>query len=262
MSDAVTDGSPEIRKLAHQLGVAPSRLEFLAGVPQADLRELRGLIGEYLFQADRHHFSKVVAVSKIVPTALAAKVTEHALTPLIAARTAELLEPAKAVDMVGRLPDQYLADVSAAMDPARAPEVIANIPPAQVAKVGAELARRGEWVVMGGFVSLVSDAALRSSVEDLSGEQLLRVGYVLDDLSRLDDVADMLTDDQLDDMLGAAIAHDLWRELDGVLVHLTGSQAQRIACRYAEAPSPVTAAVEDAVRSGALSEAGLAALRG
>jgi hypothetical protein len=258
----MSDETPEIRKLAHQLGVDPSRLQFLSDVPQADLRELRGLVGEYLFQADRHHFDKVVAVSKIVPTALAAKVTEHALPPLIAARTAELLEPTKAVDMVGRLSDRYLADVSAAMDPARAPEVIANIPPAQVAKVGAELARRGEWVVMGGFVSLVSDAALRSAVENLSGEQLLRVGYVLDDLSRLDDITDMLTDDQLDDMLGAAIAHDLWRELDGILIHLTGTQARRIAARYAEAPSPVVAAVDDAARSGALSETGLAALRG
>ena len=74
----------------------------------------------------------------------------------IAARTAELLEPAKAADMVGRLSDRYLADVSAAMDPARAPEVIAQISPVHVAKVGAELARRGEWVIMGGFVSVVS----------------------------------------------------------------------------------------------------------
>ena len=54
--------------------------------------------------------------------------TEFALPPMIAARTAELLDPAKAAEMVGRLSDGYLADVSAAMDPTRAPEVIARIP--------------------------------------------------------------------------------------------------------------------------------------
>ncbi|MGH8860774.1 MAG: magnesium transporter MgtE N-terminal domain-containing protein, partial [Jatrophihabitantaceae bacterium] len=157
----MSDPSAEICKLAHQLGVADAELDFLAGVAPADLRELRAQISQYLFDADKHHFGRVVAASKIVPPALSARLTEKALPPLIAARTAELLDPAKAADLVTRLPDSYLADVSAAMDPARAPEVIAQIPPAQVAKVGAELARRGEWVVMGGFVSLVSGAALR-----------------------------------------------------------------------------------------------------
>ena len=76
------DTDAEILKLAHQLGVPTSRLDFLAAVPPADLRALRGQIGEALFQADKHQFSKVVAVSKVVPTAIAAKITEHALSPL------------------------------------------------------------------------------------------------------------------------------------------------------------------------------------
>ena len=252
----------EIRKLAHQLGAAPSRLEFLATVPAGDLRALRGRVSELLFEADRHHFDKIVAVSRIVPTALAARITEFGLSPLIAARVAELLEPAKAVDMVGKLSDRYLADVSAAMDPMRVPELIAQIPPARVAMVGAELARRGEWVVMGGFVSLVSDAALEAAVATLTGEELLRAGYVLDDLSRLDDIAEMLTDEQLDGVLGAAIEHDLWVELDEVLANLKGDRAKRIAARYATADAATVAAVEAAAGAGALRPDSLAKLSG
>src|SRR3954465_678027 len=124
--------------------MATGPLDFLNQDDEPDLRALRTQIGNALFNADKHHFTKVVAVSKIVPPALAAKITEHALSPLIAARTAELLEPAPAVDMAGRLSDRYLADVSAAMDPARAPEVVSTIPPERVATVGVELARRGE----------------------------------------------------------------------------------------------------------------------
>jgi hypothetical protein len=254
MSDR--NASAELLKLAHQLGVAPSRLEFLAAVPPRDLRTLRRSIGDYLFAADQHHFTKVAAVSRLVPNAIAAKVTEFALPPLLAARTAELLEPAKAADMVGRLSDRYLADVSAAMDPARAPEVIAQISPANVAKVGAELARRGEWVIMGGFVSVVSGPALRAAVGDLSGEELLRVGFVLDDLSRMDEIVEMLSDTQLDGMLTAAVGRALWDELDGVLVNLTGAQATRIASRYAAAPATTRAALE----AGRLSPAARAAL--
>jgi hypothetical protein len=254
----MSTSTAELRKLAHQLGVETSRLEFLADVPAEHLRVLRQRIGDYLFEADRHHFTKVAGVSKLVPAAIAAKVTEFALPPLIAARTAELLDPAKAADLVGRMSDGYLADVSAAMDPTRAPDVIARIPPEHVAKVGAELARRGEWVVMGGFVSMVSGPALRASVAGLDGEQLLRIGFVLDDLSRMDDIVAMLTDAQLDGMLAAAIEFDLWTELDGVLSGLTGTQTARLRSRYAAACTDVRAAIDAAP----LSAAGQVALRG
>jgi hypothetical protein len=239
----MSSAAAEIRKLAHQLGVSSADLDFLAGLTPDDLRELRSQIGDHLFEADKHHFSKVVAVSRLVPNAIAAKVTEFALPPLIAARTAELLEPAKAADMVGRLSDGYLADVSAALDPTRCPAVIAQIPPSNVAKVGAELARREEWVVMGGFVSVVSAAALRAAVAELDGEQLLHVGYVLDDLSRMDEIVQMLTDAQLDQLLHAAVEHQLWAELDGVLSNLTGPQTGRIAQRCKVAPDEIRAAI-------------------
>lgn len=242
----MSTATAELRKLAHQLGVEPARLEFLEAVPADDLRTLRTQIGDYLFETDKHHFTKVAAISRLVPAAIAAKVTEFALPPLIAARSAELLDPHRAADMVGRLSDGYLADVSAAMDPGRAPEVISRISPAHVSKVGAELARRGEWVVMGAFVSVVSDPALEAAVADLDGEQLLRVGYVLDDLDRMDDIIALLSDEQLDGMLGAAVEHELWAELDGVLVSLTSLQAKRIAGRYSSAPPDVRAAVDAA----------------
>jgi hypothetical protein len=240
----MSTSTAEIFKLAHQLGVDSAELDFLAPLPADDLRALRQQIGDYLFEADKHHFTKVAAISRLVPVAIAAKVTEFALPPMIAARTAELLDPAKAAEMVGRLSDGYLADVSAAMDPTRAPDVIARIPPAHVSKVGAELARRGEWVVMGGFVSVVSGPSLQAAVAELNGEELLRVGFVLDDLSRMDEIAALLSDEQLDAMLSAAVEHDLWPELDGVLASLTGKQAGRIAGRYALASAPTRAAID------------------
>jgi hypothetical protein len=256
----VSTTDAEILKLAHQLGVPRAQLAFLTRVDAAELRTLRAQIGDALFEADKHHFSKVVAVSKIVPAALAAKLTEYTLSPLIAARTAELLEPARAVDMVRRLSDRYLADVSAAMDPTRSPEVISQIPPDRVAAVGAELARREEWVVMGGFVSVVSPEALRAAVDVLNGEQLLRIGFVLDDLSRLEDIVAMLRDDQLDGILTAAAERDLWRELDELLSGLDAARTQRLALRYRDAAPRTVAALESALERGLLSPSGAAKL--
>jgi hypothetical protein len=251
---------PEIRKLAHTLGVEPDRLHALAAVPAADLHALRKQISHALFEADKAHFAKVAALSKAVPVALAAKLAEYALPPLLAARTAELIEPSRAVDLVARLSDRYLADVSAAMDAPRAADVIAHIPADRVAKVAAELARRQEWVVIGGFVAVVSKPALSASVRVFDGEQLLRIGFVLEDKDRLDEVSGLLTEQQLDATLDAAHKHGLWAELDDLLAHVSPARADRLAARFATASPELKAATAAAVRPGGLTAEGLSLL--
>ena len=236
------DPAAELAKLAHQLGVGVDEVAFLEAVPADDLRALRTAVGEALFQADKHHFARMVALAKSVPVPLAAKITALALPPLLSARAAELFEPAKAAELVGRLPIEYLTDVSCAMDPGRSPEVVAAMPPDTVCAVGHRLAERRAWVVMGAFVSYVSASALVTTVRALTGEQLLHVGYVLDDLSRVGEISNALGDDQLDDLLAAAVEHALWAELDQLLGALDATQGERLAGRFDAAP--------DAIRNG------------
>jgi hypothetical protein len=240
----------ELRKLAHALDVPPDRLDMLAGLPADDLRTLRKQVGEAMFQADRHYLARVAALSKAVPGAVAAKLTQAVLPPLIAARTAELLEPHRASDLVGRISEKYLADVSRYMDAARAPEVVAAIPAARVAAVAVELARREEWIVIGSFVAQVSDEALAASVARFDGAQLLRIGFVLDDISRLDDIGGMLTDQQIDEMLVAAGESGLWEELQELLENLAPGRVARLAQRYAAADESVRARFEQAAQAG------------
>jgi hypothetical protein len=250
----------EIHKLAHTLGVAPDRLDALRTLPAGDLRTLRGQIAEALFQADRARFAKVAALSKAVPVAVAAKLTEHAFPPLLAARTAELVDPQRAGELVARLSDNYLADVSAAMDPARAREVIAAIPAERIARVAAELARREEWVVIGGFIDQVSADALAATVRVFDGAQLLRIGFVLDEKSRLEDIAGLVTEVQIDAMLEAARSQELWAELDDLLSQLSPPRIGRMAQRYNAAPAQLRSAMAKAAALGVLSERSLASL--
>lgn len=244
---STADPAAELAKLAHQLGVDAEDVAFLDAVPAADLRTLRTAIGEALFQSDRHHFSRMVALARAVPVPLAARISVLALPPLLAARSAELFEPDKAVELVGRLPVDYLTAVSSAMDPARSPEVIAAMPPDTVAAVGRRLAERREWVVMGAFVSHVGADALATTVRELTGEQLLHVGYVLDDLDRVGEITDALADGQLDDVLAAAAELELWAELDQLLGALDAERAGRLARRCAAAPD-----VRDRLAAGPL----------
>jgi hypothetical protein len=252
----------ELRKLAHALDVPPERVELLAGLPAEDLRTLRRQVGEAMFQADRHYLVRVAALSKAIPVPLAVKLTELVLPPLVAARTAELLEPHRAAHLVGRISEKYLADVSRYMDAARAPEVVAAIPPDRVADVAGELAKREEWVVIGSFVSHVSEEALAASVARYDGEQLLRIGFVLDDVSRLDDIGGMLTDAQIDAILTAAAELGLWLELEELLENLSPARLARLAEAYAALDSSVRSGYEAAAQAGDLDAADLAKLAG
>jgi hypothetical protein len=250
----------ELRKLAHALDVEPERLDMLAGLPAADLRMLRKQVGEAMFQADRHYLVRVANLSKTIPVPVAAKLTEAVLPPLVAARSAELLEPHRAAHLVGRISEKYLADVSRYIDPARAPEVVAAIPPDRVADISAELAQRAEWVVIGAFVAHVSDEALAASIARYNGEQLLRIGFVLDEPGRLDDIGQILTGPQIDEMLAAAAEHGLWLELEELLENLAPERVARLAEHYAALDTSVRAVYEAAAAAGDLDPADLARL--
>ncbi|WP_375487417.1 hypothetical protein [uncultured Jatrophihabitans sp.] len=255
------DERAELRKLAHTLDSDESRLTMLAGVPAEDVRTLRAQAGEAMFQAGRPAFARVATLSKTLPTAVAAKLTVLTLPPLLAARVAELLEPARAADMVAKLPDAYLADVSSVLDPARAPEVVAAIPDDRVAAVSAELGRRREWVVISGFVSHVPPAALRASIAVFDGEQLVRIGFLIDDEAKLDAIAEMLADGQVEQMLTATVDHELWAELGDIVEHLSDERLTRMAGYY-RATDALHAPFEAAAASGELEKAALARLAG
>jgi hypothetical protein len=246
------ESTGELRKLAHALDVPTERLHMIASLPGEDLRTLRMQVSDALFRADKHYFVRVAALSKAVPGAVAAKLTEAVLPPLIAARTAELLEPHRAAELVGRISEKYLAEVALRMDATRAPQVIEAIPPERVGAVAAELARREEWVVIGGFVAQVTSPALAASVARFSGEQLLRIGLVLDDVSRMDEIGEMLTAAQIDEMLAAAAKLELWAELTEVASHLQPQRLRRLAERYADADAATRSAFEAAKERGDL----------
>lgn len=256
------DPVAERRKLAHTLGVGVDALAMLGAVPAADLETLRRQVGEALFQADRHHFVRIATLAKALPAPVAARLTEAVFPPLLAARTAELLDPARAVEMVARLSDRYSADVAAAMDGARAAAIVAAIPPDKVSRVARELARREEWVVMGGFVAHISDAALRAAVAVLDGEQLLRISFVLDDLSRLDLIGAIVTEQQLDQMLDAAVRHGLWRELGELVDNLSPDRVARLAARFAELDPGLRTQFDEAAAAGRFDPQALSALQG
>jgi hypothetical protein len=219
----------EIEKIARLLRVEPGSLDYLETLDVAALRELREQATDRLFASGDRIFARLVAASRVIPSPVAATISQRAFGPLLTSRMAAKVDPPAAIAVAKRLPAGFLADVAVEMDPRRAPEVIAGLPPDLIAAASVELAERGEWVTMGRFVGQLSDAALRATVAVLDEEALLRTAFVTEEPARFAAVLDDLPDERLDGMVAIALAGDLEAETEWLLAALDGAGAGRIA---------------------------------
>jgi hypothetical protein len=227
MSSAL-HSSAEVEKLARCLAADPERLAALETCPPKALRKLRHQVADHLLEADRTAFSRAAAASSSVPAAVAAKMAEKALGPLLTARVAALVDEDRIFGIVKRLPDDFLAEVALELDPRHARHVLLSIPPERMADVAAELDERGEHVAMSGFCAHITPDALAAVVDVLSPDALLRVGYLLEAPDRLDGIVAGLSDERLTAVVELAEAEGREEELAGICKHLKARQRRRV----------------------------------
>ena len=111
------------------------------------------------------------------------------------------------------------------------PEVAAQIPTDLVGELAVDLFETGEYASMVMFVPVVPDAALERALDVAGGANLLRIAPLLEWTDRVHDIVDRLTDEQLDTVLGAMAAEDLWSEASVLLRQVRPSTLTRVAKR-------------------------------
>jgi hypothetical protein len=218
----------EIIKLAHLLGAAPEDLAYLAKGEADDLRTLRELATDRLYDADRERLERTAAASRLLPNALVATIGHKVFGALLCARLAGLLETDKAVDVAKRLPPAFLADIAVEMDPRRASEVISRLPTELVVDAATVLAERGETVTMGRFVGHLNPPTLAACVAILPAETILRSAFVLEERDRLDEIVGLMPEDRLRELVEAAVANGIEDEARDLLSALGKRQAARL----------------------------------
>ncbi|HVK26316.1 MAG TPA: hypothetical protein VM677_33615 [Actinokineospora sp.] len=249
----------EIVKLARLLGEKPERFEYLADLPVSDLRVLREKATDVLFDANRAVFERIAAASKLVPTAVTVGVAQKAFGPLLCARVAGVLEPERAVDIAGRLPVDFLADVAAELDPRRAAGVLAALPSGPVVAVGRELTRRGDYVTMGRFIGELPDSALRATVQALDAEAILRTAAFSENEDRFAEIFAMVPDTKVPEIarVFASASDELAEALLPVLKGLDKAGLTRLAAAVKEhSPEQRAHFAELAEQAGVLAELG------
>lgn len=210
----------ELLRLARLLDVDTARLAPLADLPLEDLKALREQTAGRLFDEGEDAFRRAAHVANLVPAALAAKLAEHALGPVLSARTTEVIAVDKAADLSSRLSPGFLAEVAMQIDPSVVDELVTTMPPDVIAAVGEELATRQEWLVMADFLGVISTPALEATLHAVSAEAVLHVAQLLEDDDRLDEVVSLLDDDRLAGLVATAERtgqQDLLAELAGAV---------------------------------------------
>jgi hypothetical protein len=225
--------NPQIGRIARLLAVDPSQVQGLDAIPEPALRELHDQISEAYFGPGRDQFARVAGLSKVLPGAIAGKLAERFLPPQLAARAAELLEPARARDLVGRVSVGYLADLAVALDPTRSRPVMAVVPPERVAQVAAEMFHRGEYEAMAELSGAVTLAGLFAALAVAGPHDLLELVPLLDWNESITAVVDQTPTDQLDGVLDEIAAARRWSIgnclIDQLSPHSFGRAATRLA---------------------------------
>lgn len=221
-------GRAEVLKLARLLGRGPDDLAYLEQLPPEELKELRNGVTEALYDDGGGSLSRLAAVSRILPAGLTATISQHAFGPLLSARLAGMMEPARAVDVAAKLPPPFLADIAVEMDPRRASDLLASMPPALIADVTRELAQRGEHVTMGRFVGHLHDDAVAAALGAMDDRTLLQVAFVLEDRGQLGHLLTNLPRRRVAGIIDAAAHNDLWVEALDLLNHVSPRQRREM----------------------------------
>ena len=247
--------SPQLGRIARLIVVDPDELTGLDGVPDDDLRRLHDQIGETYFAEGRPVFARVAGLSKVLPAVVAGKLAERFLPPHFAARTAELLEPPRARDLVSKVSVPYLAELSLSLDPTRSRPVVRALPPGRVGEVATELFRRREYAAMAELVGTVSPEALAVVLDAASGRDLLTVVPLLVWTDEIATVVANIADPKIDDVLRAVADDERWDDGSYLLQRLAERAPDRVVARLAALSKPRRERFAQAAAEGRLSRA-------
>ncbi|WP_419996919.1 hypothetical protein [Streptomyces boninensis] len=202
----------ETEKIARLLGTEPQQLAFLQPLPDADLRAFREQTAAALFDSAPDMLDRIAKATKLVPAAVAAVISQKALGPRLSAAVAGRLEPARAGDIISKLPVSFTAASCGYLDPRRIRGIVDRLEEDLVVRVAVALAENGDYLTMGRFVGHLRPTALKRAIELIDDISILRTGYVIDHPERIDDILQLLSAERLASVIRTAADQDRWPE--------------------------------------------------
>ncbi|WP_030564511.1 hypothetical protein [Streptomyces aureocirculatus] len=226
----------EVLKTARLLDVDPGCLAFLRELPADDVRRFRGDCVAALYDRSPEMLDRIASATKLVPAGVAAAISQKALGPRLAAAVAGRLEPARAADIIEKLPVPFTAESCAHLDPRRISGIVDRLDENLVVRIAVALAEREDHITMGRFVGHLRDSALRRILPQVADPVVLRTGFLIDLPERLGQIVELMGEERLAAVIATAAADGLWPEALAVAGMVTGAQRARIAALAAAQP--------------------------
>ncbi len=198
----------ELVKLAHELGVPPAEVEFLDRLSPDRLRDLRAHVTRAVYAPHEHRFRRLASLGRLVPVPVAAKGTQVALGPLVAARVAAAADVDLAVKLSGHISPAFLSRMTPYLDPSRVADIVSRLDEELVVEVGHLTVQRQEYIPLARFISYVPVSWALRVVADAPPLDLLRTALYAEDLDALDALIAEVPEDRLADVLVAADGAD------------------------------------------------------
>ncbi|MFP3990709.1 hypothetical protein U9R90_25230 [Streptomyces sp. E11-3] len=226
----------ETQKIARLLNADPDHVAFLADLPPDDVRRFREQSVTALYDRAPDMLDKIAAATKLVPAGVAAAISQKALGPRLAAAVAGRLEPARAADIIEKLPVAFTAESCGHLDPRRIPSIVDRLDENLLVRIAVALAERGDHLTMGRFVGHLRDSALTRILPQVDDATVLKTGFAIDRADRLGRIIELMGPERLAAVIGSACADGLWPEALAVAGMVTGEQRGVIASLAAARP--------------------------
>jgi hypothetical protein len=231
----------ETQRIAAQLGVASTELDYLMQRDGAYLTQLRQAIAMSTIERHRHLFERMARASSLLPGAIASRIAEDILGAEMIANLTPFMPAARAAEISARMSIEFQADVAVHMIPESSAGLMAALDPGVRAAVTRELIRRQEFAVMGTLVDYLSvDVIGKLAREIVDPLSLLNITRYVENKARLREVVAAFDDSTVSRMLALAAEHGLMNVLVELAQHLSSHDRNRIR-RLRE---PQTAAVQ------------------
>ncbi|MGN6608806.1 MAG: magnesium transporter MgtE N-terminal domain-containing protein [Jatrophihabitans sp.] len=217
--------SPQIGRIARLLGVEAHEVHGLDHLADDELRRLHDAISAAIFARYEQRFARIAGLSKALPGAMVGKLAERFLPPTLGARCAEMLEPAKARELVSKVSVRYLADLTLALNPTRSEPVVRAIPAQHIGPVARELFARGEYAAMAEFAGTVNRDALEAALDVATADDLLTIVPLLVWNQTIDEVVDRLPDAKVAELVRDIVASERWQDAGRLIERLHPAKA-------------------------------------
>lgn len=188
----------ELIKLAQLMEVPLSDIKFLETLPPEALNHFRQALMEQMLDQKRNVIQRLAVWVYWTPTWITVLVARLWLSPSLIAKLASNLPAWRIHKIAKHLPPDLMASVARYLDPRVARELVQLLSNEQLVAISKALLRERDYVTMGRFVGMLSDAAIREVSAVIRDEsELLEIAFHIESTERMDHLVHVLPEERI-----------------------------------------------------------------